>query len=219
MAVQDDRRELEQLELFELEQPKDRSRSGVDGILEIDGQEVEFELKSTTKDTVTTVRDFGMDHINKWRDKHWLFGFYTKQGNALRYTKYASPQMMQPWIEEKRRYIELDFQLAESAARGIDHSDLINLLGKREVYSIEDAQKIYKKQWKIQEYRDFCDRDEGYSPEQMLRILRLRCEYVMKRGSTLNNPHIPKPVLEKLPTITFDHAAELRKLVRHSISS
>lgn len=219
MAVQDDRRELEQLELFQLSQPTARSRSGTDGILEIEGQTLEFELKSTTKDSVTTVRDFGMDHILKWQNKHWLFGFYTPGGNALKFTRYASPAMMAPWVDEKRRYIEVDFKLAQLAAKHLTASDLYALVGEKELYTLEDAQALHKKQLKIAEYRGLFDVQGGYSPLRMLEILKMRCVYVVERGSTLNNPHIPKQVLESFPKITDEHAATLRKLVAQSLKS
>lgn len=219
MAVQDDRRELEQLELFQLDQPTERSRSGTDGVLEVDGQILEFELKSTTKDSVTTVRDFGMDHILKWQNKHWLFGFYTPQGNALKFTRYASPAMMAPWIEEKRRYIEVDFKLAQLAAKNLTISDLYAVVGKKEIYSLEDAQALHKKQLKVAEYKDRFDVAGGYSPMRMLEILKLRCVYVIERGSTLNNPKVPKTVLEGFPKITDEHASTLRTLVAQSLRS
>ena len=143
MAVQDDRRETEQIELFELSMPPERSRSDTDAILEINGQIIDFELKSTTKDSVTTVRDFGMNHIRKWEAKHWLFGFYTSQGNALKYTRYASPEMMAPWIEEKRKYIEVDFRLAQLAASNLDLGNLFELVGKKSSYTLSDAQALH----------------------------------------------------------------------------
>ena len=219
MAVQDDRRELEQIELFQLSQPTARSRSGTDGILEIEGQTLEFELKSTTKDSVTTVRDFGMDHILKWQNKHWLFGFYTPRGNALKFTRYASPAMMASWIEEKRQYIEVDFKLAQLASKNLSTSDMYALLGKKEHYTLDDALTLHKKQLKIAEYRNLFDVENGYSQSRMLEILKLRCAYVIERGSTLNNPHIPKRVLESFPKITDEHASTLRKLVAQSLKS
>jgi hypothetical protein len=36
------------------------------------------------------------------------------------------------------------------------------------------------------------DETDGYTPEKMLEILKLRAIYLNQRGSTLNNPHIPK---------------------------
>ena len=217
MAVQDDRRELEQVELFELEIPPERSRSDTDAILEINGFVVNFELKSTTKDSVTTVRDFGMDHIRKWENKHWLFGYYKPSGNALMYTRYASPTMMAPWIESKRRYIETDFRLAGLAAARVELEDLYRLVGQKDVYTLDDAIALHKKQLTVAQYRNLFDTPDGYSPKQMLEILKLRCQYVVERGSTLNNPKVPKTVLEGFPKITQDHAETLRDLVNQAL--
>ncbi len=219
MAVQDDRRENEQRELFELDVADDRSRDGVDALLEIGGEICEFELKSTTKKTVTTVRDFGMDHIEKWKTKHWLFGFYTPQGNALRYTRYASPKMMEPWISEKKQYIQPDFAIGKLAAKRLNLSDLFEVCGEKHVYSYEDAKSLLKNQLKKVEYYHLQDVEGGYSQDRMLGLLRQRSVYVSNRGSTLNNPHIPVPVLESLPKITSDHAATLRELVTQSLKS
>lgn len=213
MAVQDDRREIEQIELFELTLPDGKNRSGTDAILHIGAKQIEFELKSTTKDSVTTVRDFGLDHIEKWSRKHWLFGFYTTRGNALRFTRYASPAMMAPWIESKRLYIEADFRLAELAPENLQLEDLFRISGQKEVYSVADARFLHKKQLRSVEYRAMMDHEQGFSPERMLELLKLRCGYVIRRGSTLNNPHIPKAVLDGFPKITDNHAHVLRELV------
>lgn len=219
MSVQDDRREIEQRELFELQEPDNRSRDGVDGILEVDGEVVEFELKSTTKVSVTTVRDFGMDHIRKWEKKHWLFGFYTAKGKALKFTRYASPRMMSAWIEEKRKYVEPDYRLAKLASSHLTLEDLFAVCGEKEKYGLSDARSLQKNQLSKDGYLDLQDVTGGYSQARMLEILRMRCEYVMARGSTLNNPHIPKGVLEKFPMITFDHATQLRDLVSQELKA
>lgn len=219
MAVQDDRREIEQIELFELSLPNDKSRAGTDALLLLDSAIIEFELKSTTKESVTTVRDFGMDHIEKWEGKHWLFGFYTPRGNALRFTRYASPSMMASWIAEKRKYMEADFKLASIVPKQITASHLFEIVGKKEVYSLAEAQSLHKKQLKAQEYRAYMDSTDGYTVERMVELLRLRCAYVIQRGSTLNNPHIPKGVLEGFPKITENHAFVLRSLVHSALNT
>lgn len=213
MAVQDDRREEEQIELFDLQRPSGRSRDGTDAELDIGGQVVEFELKSTTKNTVTTVRDFGMNHIRKWEGKHWIFGFYTPGGKALKFTRYASPAMMAEWIEEKKQYIALDYALAQIVPEKLDLHDLEKLLGRKETYAYDDARFVHKNQLKKNEYQQLFDVEGGYSPERMLEVLRWRAAYIIERGSTLNNPHIPVNVLNKFPKITQNHGSELRRLV------
>jgi hypothetical protein len=71
MAVQDDARETELIQRFGLERPTNSSRSGIDAILHLPGVDIPFELKSTSVESVTTVRDFSPDHVEKWKNKHW----------------------------------------------------------------------------------------------------------------------------------------------------
>lgn len=51
----------------------------------------------------------------------------------------------------------------------------------------------------------------------MLEILRDRCRYLIKRGATLNNPHIPGSYFENWEKITEHHAERLRELVRDTV--
>ena len=113
MSVQDDRRENELVQLFLLQKPANPTRSGIDAILDLNGQKIPFELKSTTKSSVTTVRDLSPKHIKKWQDKHWLFGFYDRGGTTLKYCLYGSPQKMANWIGDKQEYIKTDIALAQ----------------------------------------------------------------------------------------------------------
>lgn len=75
---QDDQREAEMIALFGLFKDAEEGRAGVDAFLDLDGQRIPFELKTTSNGSVTTVRDFGMDHIQKWQGKHWLIGFFVR---------------------------------------------------------------------------------------------------------------------------------------------
>ncbi|WP_293079190.1 hypothetical protein [Okeania sp. SIO3B5] len=61
------------------------------------------------------------------------------------------------------------------------------------------------------------DLEFGYSPERMLSILRDRCQYLIERGSTLNNPHIPASYFKNWERITTNHAQRLRELVIENI--
>ena len=63
------------------------------------------------------------------------------------------------------------------------------------------------------------DRPTGYSAQRMVKMLRERCQYVIRRGATLNNPHIPKNYFDGWERITEDHAARLRELVRDYLSA
>ena len=190
MAVQDDQRELAQIELFGLSKPEGEGRSGVDAILQLDdGQEVLFELKSMTDKSVTTARDFGHDHIEKWRNKHFLVSKFSRSGAAIEYTIYGGPSQMEPWLKQKEEYIEPDYSISRVAPQRLVLNDLIDVVGEKEMYSLQDAKKLHKQQYSQSDYETLMDVEGGYSQIQMLSILHDRCEYLLRRGSTLNNPH------------------------------
>lgn len=219
MAFQDDDREEEARKLFNLKKP-DTGRSGTDAVSpeklkQFDSSKskiIEFELKTVgTGKGVTTVRDFGPDHIKKWKKKYWIIGVYKK--NILQYYHVGTPNDMKPWIKEKEEYIEKDFELAKLTPKKISKNDLFSLLGKKEKYSYEDAKELHKRQYTKSEYEELMDLDEGYSPEKMLEILKDRIKYLIERGSTLNNPHIPPDVYTKFPIIKKNYASELRHLI------
>lgn len=123
MTVQDDSREIELMEVCELQRPGNHSRGGVDAVLPLDGSELEFEIKSTTTGSVTTVRDFGPDHVAKWQGRHWLIGVYSGQED-LRYVLYGSPEEMAPWIKSRSEYIQPDFDLSQLAPAHLELEDL-----------------------------------------------------------------------------------------------
>ncbi|UUL82105.1 PDDEXK family nuclease [Sphingomonas qomolangmaensis] len=208
--AQDDARENRLIDLFNLHQATDRTRHGVDATLKMGGVEYEFELKSVTtaKGGVSTVRDLGPSHIAKWRDKHWIIAFF--QESRLLYCRYGSPDAMRPWITEKWTYIKADFQMAKHVPAHIDLETMYEILGKKEIYTKGDARKLHKNQMSAAEYIDAQDLDEGYSPNKMLEIFRDRARYIIERGSTLNNPHIPARYLDTWPKISGNHAANLR---------
>lgn len=215
MAFQDDSREEDMRKIFNL--TKVGGRIDTDAILNLNYKDVnliiEFELKTTSNPYagVTTVRDFGPDHIKKWKTKHWLFAFYDS-GN-IRYF-YGSPKLLKPWIDEKEMYIAPDLKLSELVSKKLTHDDLIEICGDRDIYTIDDAKRIHKQQYNIKTYKSLMDMDNGYSKSRMLEILKDRVEYVIKRGSTLNNPHIPYSYFSTWTTeIISNHAEQLRLFV------
>lgn len=210
MAFQDDKREKELISSFQLEEVE--GRASTDALLVIDNKTLEFELKSTATGSVTTVRDFGPEHIQKWKTKHWLIGLYEQ--DKLSYCWYASPLDMAPWIKSKEEYIKADFDLALNVPDLIQMDILHRLLGKKEIYSLEDARKLHKRQYTAQQYTDLMDNESGYSAQRMLKIVQARCRYVIERGSTLNNPHIPKTYFNDWTKIKPGDIKTLHKLVR-----
>lgn len=219
MGVQDDIRELAQIELFNLVKPEGEGRSGVDAVLILDnGQEILFELKTMTDKSVTTARDFGRDHIEKWKNKHFLISKFSRSGAAIEYSIYGGPTQMEPWLKSREDYIAPDYEISKLAPSRLTTADLFSVVGEKEVYSIEDAKKLHKRQYSRAEYESFMDVENGYSQDRMLTVLKDRCEYLLKRGSTLNNPHIPKDFIAGWDQITSNHAVELRRLVLNYLS-
>jgi hypothetical protein len=215
VPVQDDARERQMIQLFNLTVPEDRGRSDIDAHLTIDGRTLDFELKSTTGGSVSTVRDFGPDHIRKWRNGlHWLFAFYDKSGSKLRYCVYASPDDMEPWIAEKERYMLPDIALADALPGLVTEEMAARIMGDKPVYPVSDAKWIMKKQWRREDYLRHQDVEGGYSRRAIVDILNSRARYVILRGATLNNPHIESGFFDGFERITDEHAARLRELVR-----
>lgn len=211
---QDDARENKMRELFGLYKDENEGRSGIDAYLNLEGQLIPFELKTTSKGSVTTVRDFGQDHIEKWKDKHWLIGFFLE---GREYYKYASPAMMAPWIQSKENYIKPDFQLAQIASKKLELKDLYKIFEAKSMYTYSDAKSLQKLQYKKDKYLQLQDMQGGYSPQRMLEILQDRAKYLIERGSTLNNPHIPFRYFKEWPEITENHADQLRAMVKKAL--
>lgn len=216
MPVQDDVRELQLVQLFNLTVPENRRRDETDAYLEVDGETVPFELKSTSGPSISTVRDFGPEHVRKWQGMHWLFGFYTRAGDRLLYCHYGSPAAMRSWIAGRWEYVRPDWELAQSAPQLIGLDQVRTILGEKPVYSLQDALRIQKRQYSMERYRELMDRSEGYSSEAMGEILRDRARYLIERGATLNNPKVPRTYFKGWERITRDHAARLREMYREA---
>lgn len=233
MAAQDDARERELRTLFNLTRPEEYGRADVDAVLELGGQSVParlrgrkvlFELKSATggRPSISTVRDFGLHHVEKWRQLHWLFGVYGRDRSGdqvLQYCLYGSPRAMAPWFDQMSRYIAPDVELAEHVPSLITDATLTAILGPSRRFERADAVRLMKKQYSAEQYDAAADLKGGaYSRRVMLQLLRERCGYVFRRGSTLNNPHIPPSYFKDWEHITSDHAARLRELVVEALS-
>ena len=222
MAVQDDSREQELCNLFNLVWDPDHARGGEDAWFEttIKGRKhrVAVEVKSTTTDTISTARDVGMEHIRKWRDKIWVVGYYSAKGGKPRLvsTLCLTPDEMEPWIAQLEGYIKPDFEIGQRVPHKLTLDDLHAICGNKKSYALEDARRLYKKQWTADEYRAAMDMEQQYSQRRMLEILQQRAQYLLARGATLNNPHIPKSFLARFEDqlITKEHAARIREKFR-----
>jgi len=208
------------------------ARGGTDAVLdiEIDGHAVhiDFEVKSTTTDTVSTARDVGVAHIERWRQKHWVIGFYHVQVGIrarLAYALYLTPTDMAPWLSDLAAYIAPDAELGARVPERLTEDDLVAICGDKPSYSELDARRVLKKQWKREDYhRHFDlppDSPTTYSRQRMLEILRLRARYTMRRGATLNNPHVSKRFLQRFneERVTDEFAQALRHKLRTYLTS
>jgi hypothetical protein len=207
MPVQDDERERELVRMFNLSWNPAHQRAGVDALLEIDVGtrrcRFEVEVKSTTGDTVSTARDVGMEHIQKWRRKLFVIGFYSREPSRpeLQRCLCLTPVDMEPWISSIEEKIVVDFKIASRASRTLGMDDLFDVCGEAASYSLESAKRLHKQQWSAAQYEAALDTADGdgrrISRAKMLEILRLRSKYIAERGATLNNPHITKVHLRR----------------------
>ncbi len=210
MPVQDDERERELVRMFNLEWDPAHQRAGVDATLDldVDGRRIRFEVevKSTTGGTVSTARDVGMEHIEKWRRKLFVVGFYSREARRpeLQRALCLTPLDMEPWIASIETKIAIDFKIAGLASRRLTLIDLFDVSGNKPSYTLDDAKRLHKQQWTADQYAQALDADHRgqrrISPQKMLDILRLRSKYIAERGATLNNPHITKAHLDTFAT-------------------
>lgn len=215
MPVQDDEREREMRQLFNLRIAPERSRADIDAFLTFGGDTVNFELKSTTGKAFSTVRDLGPDHLAKWRDGlHWIFAVYSAGGAQLEYCYYASPADMEAWFAAKETYIAPDLALADALPPFASRQQVVDAFGEKNVYSAAEAKRIMKMQWKAEDYRSQQDVEGGgFSIDRMAELMQLRARYLLLRGSTLNNPHIPLNYFAGFEKIREEHASRLRELL------
>src|SRR5581483_10321352 len=188
-----------------------------------DGTDVPFELKSSDGPNISTARDVGPDHILKWRSRHWLFGLFDKATDELRFCYYASPALMEPWIARQEAYVQTDVRLVQTIPQLIRDEHLDGLVGAKHRYTLADAIALMKQQ-KLPDgsrmtgegYRQMMDVRGGYSRARMLEMVRLRAHYLLDRGATRNNPHIPSAYFREWEKIGLDgdYAGRLRQLVR-----
>ena len=223
MAVQDDRREREMCQIIGLR--KGEGRSDVDAFLDFVAHGQNFsspiELKSTTRGSVSTARDVGPDHIEKWRARIWVFGFYDDSGIELQGLLTLGPDDMEGWIGKIESYIAPDFAIGRRIADKLNFEDLHIICGEKRKYTLSDAQALHKRQWSRDQYFSEMDDSEGYTPSKMLEILRLRARYLIQRGSTLNNPHIPRSFFsqfsDQIIDVTNSSADEISATVQRDI--
>lgn len=95
---QDHTREDALRELFGL-LPSGEGRIGTDAR---DTQGRSFELKTTTKNQVTTARDVSTRHLERWRGRTWIIGRGEYWGSTFVFesTWVLTPSQLAPWFQK-----------------------------------------------------------------------------------------------------------------------
>ena len=233
MTVQDDERERELVRLFNLDWDPAHQRAGVDAMLRVQHRGIEkvleVEVKSTTKDSVSTARDVGMEHITKRRRKLFVIGYYSRDARRpeLLRCRCLTPVDMSPWIDNIEDKIAIDYQLASRIGANMDMADLYAVCGRKDRYDVADARRVLKQQWRVEQYAAKADLSgDGrsfLSEAAMLDVLRTRAGYIARRGATLNNPHITKTHLIKFAgsdrEVRVDWASRIRAIASDGLDS
>jgi hypothetical protein len=134
--------------------------------------------------------------------------------------RYGSPEALAPWLDRLEAYIRPDMILAERLSPLVDDQLVREIFGDADAYPVSAAVSVHKRQWTAARYKLEADTkmpggQPGYSRQKMLEALRERTTYLVSRGATLNNPSIPKGVLERLPQFSGPRWAQgLEALVR-----
>ena len=112
VEVQDNIREMQLRTLFNL-RSGGTSRIGHDARDNFDNP---FELKTTTKNSVTTARDVGPHTLEKWRGRYWICakGRNMPAGFVIEEIYFLSPSMMKEWIDSIEARFKPDLELLES---------------------------------------------------------------------------------------------------------
>jgi hypothetical protein len=215
VAPQDDQREQEQLKIFGLRQEPASSREDNDALIDLPGENTQkLELKSSTKGSITTARDFGLDHIKNWRNKHILCSFYDPKGNEILWSLLIPNQKLIVWLDEQLDYIKFDLNIIEALVQNVDDAFLNGLreaiFSDKQVYPGEIVVSLLKKQMNLENKRSFLDvLGTQISPESLNKAIKERLSYLVSRGITRNNPHIRKSFIQKVvkedPALRFTH--------------
>lgn len=130
--------------------PGDEGRDGTDAWLELEeGGRVPFEIKSSDVASVSTARDVGREHIEKWRRRHWLFGFFQRGSMnppIARCFIYASPHQLEGWIGQQEEYAGKDWEIVRLLPALASRDLLRAVVGDQDHYSLDDARGILKSQ-------------------------------------------------------------------------
>lgn len=229
------------IQALNLDQRPDRARHEEDAHLDVDLEDGEatrllFELKSAPvgKD-YGTGRDTGMPQLQRWSTMHFAFAWFAARDNQPKRIWYGSPAMMRQWNTEQRDYLAPDVLLTRSTPALVDQDTVEQILGGKDEYTYADLHRLLKNQWDASSKYDRPNlylanadvrqakraADCLYSPAMALQAVRDRVEYLLARGSTVNNRKISRLyVMENCEEITGPKwAVNLDRAVRKALAA
>ena len=216
VAPQDDTREQEMLRIFGLRQNLNTTRGDNDAFFQLKSGKHEFlELKSSTKDSFVTARDFGQNHILKWRKQHILGSFYDSGGNEIQRSIFIPNVLLNKWLDEQTEYIAHDLAILDTIRSLLRSSDAVQnikneIFGDDRFYNFSDVKRLMKQQYSKSDYDKISKRVGNkivVSNDNMNDAIMDRIEYLLNRGTTRNNPHISKTFISSV--VTYDKNLEL----------
>jgi hypothetical protein len=106
--------------MFELRQAN-HNRTGPDAA---DEKGRLYELKSTTRDRVSSARDVGMDHLTKWRRLNWISGRGNYKGRTFDFEQiyFLTPSQMEPWFSIMEAKITRDDALFKRVLKVLERT-------------------------------------------------------------------------------------------------
>lgn len=108
--VQDNLREQEMIRLFGL-----IGGVGRDGVDATDEFGREYELKTTSKGGVSTARDAGYNHLDKWKPRYWLIGDFENRSEGFHFKQFylLTPDRMAGWYEKIRDRLDASTRIKD----------------------------------------------------------------------------------------------------------
>lgn len=213
VEIQDNKRENELINLFNLTKTN-YNRIGIDAKLKVGKKNFDFEIKSTTTGIVSTASPLTLEHIRKWRTRHWIIGIYDKQAE-IQHCYYGSPDKMTEWLDYWENDIGRGITISDMLVERIDYEMLFRIFGEKSIYTLNDAKPVFRALYTSEKYKSLMDRKNGYSAQRMLQMFKDHNKTYLYRGSGVNNPKIRKPVYENWIKITSNYSATLRKILRN----
>lgn len=211
IEIQDNIRENELIRLFKLTKTN-QNRIGIDAKLKLKNKLYNFEIKSTTTNRITTASPLTLDHINKWRNVHWIVGIYNENAK-LDFCYYGSPNDMKDWLDYWENDIKRGLFISDMLVDRIDYDMIDNIFGKKDYYSYNEAKFVFKNLYSKKEYELLMEKPNYFNKNTMLEMFKQHNKTYLYRGSNINNPKIENKYFKNWTIIEKDYEKSLRKII------